>query len=128
MDSDDCHSDLSSDEDEPVEKVLAPKVSYRFVQRLENRRSMKKMRNEENFRDKFIWHYIDSSKIPENISTLTDDSEDEPEPNLDLDEIRKKTDEFDRKQIKTIQMANAGSQNPRILNSSAVTSNACSIL
>ncbi|CAF1023045.1 unnamed protein product [Adineta steineri] len=47
---------------------------------------------------------------------------------LDLDDIRQKTIEYDQKQIRGIQFANAGTGNLTIINNHSVTSETCNII
>ncbi|CAF1376924.1 unnamed protein product [Rotaria sp. Silwood1] len=46
----------------------------------------------------------------------------------DLDDIRQKTLEHNRQQLKGIQFANAGDGNLKVVNSYAVTSNTCTLI
>ncbi len=45
-----------------------------------------------------------------------------------LDDIREKTLEYDRQQIKGIQLANAGRNNLKIVNNYSVTSSTCALM
>ncbi|CAF1361471.1 unnamed protein product [Rotaria sordida] len=45
-----------------------------------------------------------------------------------LDDIREKTLEYNRQQVKGIQLANAGANNLKIINSYSVTSSTCIII
>ncbi|UJR24207.1 hypothetical protein I4U23_027173 [Adineta vaga] len=46
----------------------------------------------------------------------------------DLSDIRRKVIEYDQQQLKGVQLANAGSQNLKVLNSHPITSNTCTLL
>ena len=149
MDSDDCDSDISSDSDgdndeifHKTNKIASPHTFYRFVRRLNGRYSSEKMHNEDVYREKFIAEYCDAKMSP-TWHDLIEDSDEEQQPEIqsptmiettttedhfNIDEIRQKTKEFDRQQIKTIQLANADSNNPKILNNVTVTSSTCVIM
>jgi hypothetical protein len=67
----------------------------------------------------------DGDVVIENQSPVVDHSN---EQQHNLDDIREKTVEYDRQQMKGIQLANAGANNLRITNNYSVTSSTCTLL
>ncbi|CAF3525513.1 unnamed protein product [Adineta steineri] len=148
MSSDDYDSDLNENDDNinSIKKTPQPITSYRYVHRLNGKLSSSKMKTDESYRTYFLANYIDRSDEPDTTNTMIDDSDSgddnddvitETPPQVEntpikqehnLDDIHEKTMEHDRQQIKGIQLANVGVNNPKIMNDYSVTSNTCILL
>ncbi|CAF4100054.1 unnamed protein product [Rotaria sordida] len=119
-------------------KVIQPITSYRYVRRLNGKFSLEKMKTDESYRKIFFKTYIFNSEVVDSSNLVIDDSEidDEDEDEINssieqehnLDDIREKTLEYNRQQVKGIQLANAGANNLKIINSYSVTSSTCIII
>ncbi|CAF0893381.1 unnamed protein product [Adineta steineri] len=148
MSSDDYHSDfevMEDNNDSTVKRTPQPITSYRYVNRLNGKFSSSKMKTDESYRTYFLANYIDRSDEPDTTNTMIDDSDSDDnddvitetppqventliKPEHNLDDIHEKTMEHDRQQIKGIQLANVGVNNPKIINDYSVTSNTCMLL
>ncbi|UJR18077.1 hypothetical protein I4U23_004977 [Adineta vaga] len=110
----------------------------RFVTQLNGHYSISNMTNDEQIQSKVISIFenkeeiIDITEIENDCSN--DDNDDiistniEQDVNTDLNDIHQKTLEYDQKQIKGIQFANAGVGNLKVINNHSVTSETCLIL
>jgi FtsZ-interacting cell division protein YlmF len=146
MSSDDADSDEES-ENEMESKQLNVSAtqktitSYRFVHRLHGRHSLARMKSDELHRTFFMREYGGFVSLPDVTENVIDDSDDDdvdtgPPPTTDshveqehnLDDIREKTLEHDRQQLKGVHLANAGANNLKIVNHSSVTSSTCTLL
>lgn len=149
------HSTNKNERSHIVHKSLQPVTRYRFVTRLNIRHSLSKMSNDSEIRSKVMALCANNCEALD-IAKVTDDSENENYPdddddddvqspnmiiqsegkqqqqlqptNIDLNDIREKATEYDRQQIKGIQLANAGNGNLRVVNNYAVTSNTCTLI
>ena len=154
MSSDDYNSDLDSDEDTnnqhqtiySVRKSIRPITSFRYVHHLRGKFSLSKMHNEESYRSYFLKYYAEISTIPDIFDVLIDDSDVDDDDDIvlanpsspvtnspdeqvyDLDDLRAKSLEYDRQQIKGIQLANAGVNNLKITNNYSMTSSTCMLM
>ncbi|CAF2516523.1 unnamed protein product [Rotaria sp. Silwood2] len=158
MSSDDYDSDLENDDkidDKEFDayrtrKIIQPITSYRYVHRLNAKLSLSKMKSDKSYRAYFLKNYSgcpdqsdtsdfainDSDKdnvdddddiVIENQSSINNTLTDQQQQQT-LDDIREKNLEYNRQQIKGIHLANAGSNNLKIVNNYSVTSNTCIIL
>jgi len=128
-------------------KVIQPITSYRYVHSLNGKLSLSKMKTDPSYRTYFLVNYADISNSSDISHVVIDDSDvddnDDDEVIIDalsqginssvkqehnLDDIREKTLEHDRQQIKGIHFANAGGNNLKIINDYSVTSNTCMLL
>ncbi|CAF0992020.1 unnamed protein product [Adineta ricciae] len=142
MSSDDNASDLDENENDKddsgpniyaVKQTKAPTTSYRFVHRLNCKFTTSKMKIDQFARTRFCDN-------PQG-EAVTDDSDVDADDNNDviiekaslvpethnLDEIREKTIEHERQRIKGVQLANANTTNPTIINDYSVTSSTCAL-
>jgi hypothetical protein len=147
--SSDYDSDLENDHEindkqadmYKTQKIIQPTTSYRYVHRFNGQHSLSKMKNDESHRIYFLTNYADVSNLPDTSEDLINDSDDNDDDNdivmevqspieqeHNLDDIRQKTLEYDRQQLKGIQLANAGSNNLKIINNYPMTSNTCILL
>jgi predicted small metal-binding protein len=152
--SDDFDSDIGSGDEmddkqlgiHNMRKMIQPLTSYRYVHRLNGKLSSSKMKTDESYRTYFLKTYAGILDLADTSETMVDDSDiddddddvvietQSPQINSpieqehNLDDIREKTLEHDRQQIKGIQLANAGANNPKVINNYSVTSNACLLL
>ena len=147
MSSDDYDSDLDSDDqaqyNDNTRKVIQPITSFRYVSRLRGKLPLAKMHNEESYRLHFLKNYAGISMIDKTSEITIDDSDvDDDDDDIvtvnpvpvtnsgneqthNLDDLRAKSLEYDRQQIKGIQLANAGANNLKIINNYSVTSSTC---
>jgi hypothetical protein len=154
MSSDDYDSEIESDEELKGQqydaykrkKILQPITSYRYTYRLKGKLPLSKMKTDQSHEKYFVSDdaqistYIQKSEIVIDDSDNDDDDDDvvienqssvinhSNVPQHNLDDIREKSLEYDRQQIKGIQLANAGANNLRITNNYTVTSTTCTIL
>ena len=136
MSSDDSDSDEETESKEVnICATLKTTASYRFVHRLHGRHSLARMKNDELHRTHFLREYGGAISLPPVTENLIDDSDDDDvvadpyvEQEHNLDDIREKTLEHDRQQLKGIHLANAGANNLKIVNHSSVTSSTCTLL
>ena len=150
MSSDDYDSDLESDDGNNSKRLDLSKIannasistSYRYVRRLNSKFPLNKMKSDEFYRTYFLKNYADMFNLPDTPEVVIEDddvddddsdvimesSSNEQKQEHNYDETRQKVDEFDRQQIKGIQFANAGSNNIKIVNNHAVTSNTCILM
>ena len=134
MSSDDFESDIASEaEDEQglsesskIQRIDPPSTFYRYVRQLVGRHSRTRMKSDELYVHRFLEQYLQLKHIPGCMEDLLDDSP--VEENHSLDGIRAKTEEYDRQQLKGVQLANAGSNNLKIVNSYSVTSSTCALM
>jgi hypothetical protein len=152
MSSDDYDSEIESDPEMDAagldtykrRKVDRPMSSFRFVRRLARNLPLSKMHTDESLRSKFIKNLLkDTDDDPQNyIADVDIDDDDDSDvvvenpslvavpskqPEHNLDDIREKTVEHDRQLIKGIQLANANTNNPKIINGYSVTSSTCTL-
>jgi hypothetical protein len=126
-------------------KINQPVSSYRYVHRLNGKLSLSKMKTDQSFRTYFLVNYAGISELTDTSQIVIDDSDVDDNDDVivetassvidfpvkqehNLDAIREKTLEHDRQQIKGIHLANAGVNNPKIINDYSVTSNTCMLL
>lgn len=156
--SDDYDTDIESDKEMDdkqyqiysTKKVIQPVPSYRYVHRLNGKLSLSKMKTDKSYRVYFLTRNPandpegpDPSEIVTDDSDIDDDDDDDDDIVVEnetpvinssikqehnLDDIREKTLEYDRQQIKGIQLANAGGNNPKIINNYSVTSSTCILM
>ncbi|CAF3283884.1 unnamed protein product [Rotaria sp. Silwood2] len=129
-----------------VQKFASPNSLFRIVTRLNERHSLSKMKNDEEIRSQVMIISLDNSETLDMTKMVNnsddekyDDNNDVQVPDFvittdehknidtDLNDIRQKTLEFNKNQIKEIQFANAGDRNLKIVNNHAITSSTCSI-
>jgi hypothetical protein len=146
MSSDDYESEIGSDDDDKQSsiynkrKIIQPITSYRYVHRFNGNHSLTKMKNDESYRIHFLKTYAAVSDLPDTSEIVIEDSDiDDDDDDIvsenklpieeehNLDDIREKTLQYDRQQIKGIQLANAGT-NIKIINNYSVTSSTCIIM
>ena len=139
---DDSDMEAESNVESELSKVYrmdSPAVSYRFLYQLRGQHPLSKMKTDEIYPHRFLEQYVNLNEIPGWMGDLLDDSEGEAEvekppspPPIEaehnLDDIRARTVEYDRQQLKGVQLANAGSNNLKIVNNYSVTSNTCALL
>ncbi|CAF3642827.1 unnamed protein product [Rotaria sordida] len=156
MSSDDYDSDIENDDKEldayKARKMIQPITSYRYVHRLNAKLSLSKMKSGKSYRAYFLKYYAgfpyqsgtsdfaisDSDKdndddddiVIENQSPINNTSieQQQQQQQYNLDDIREKTLEYNRQQIKGIQLANAGANNLKVVNNYSVTSNTCIVM
>jgi len=154
MSSDDFESEIESDhknDDKKFDmynkrKTIQPITSYRYVHRFNGKHSLSKMKTDESYRTYFLKTYASVYGLPDTSEIVIDDSDiDDDDDDIvienqlpvmnssskeehNLDDIREKTLEYDRQQIKGIQLANAGANNLKIINNYSVTSSTCVIM
>ncbi len=153
LSSDDSDGDFGNDNEmdskqldiHNMGKIIQPVTSYRYVHRLNGKHTLTKMKTDQSFRTYLLKNYADVSDLPDTSEIMIDDSDvdddddiviqnhsSEMNPSIEqehnLDDIREKTLEFDRQQIKGIQLANAGANNPRVINNYSVTSHTCMLM
>ena len=152
--SDDYDSDIGNDNEmdskqlgiHNMGKIIQPITSFRYVHRLNGKLSLTKMKTDQSWRTHFLKNYADASDLPDTSEIVIDDSDADDDdddiviqnhssdmnPSIkqehNLDEIREKTLEYDRQQIKGIELANAGANNPRVINNHSVTSSTCTLM
>ncbi len=152
--SSDYDSDLASDDGtnnklddaHKMIKMIQPVTSYRYVHCLNGKLSLSKMKTDPSYRTYFLVNYAEISKSSDTSHVVIDDSDvDDNDDDViidalsqgmnssvkqehNLDDIREKTLEHDRQQIKGIHFANAGGNNLKIINDYSVTSNTCMLL
>ena len=140
MSSDDNDSDLDEDANDKddsgqniyaVKRTKAPTTSYRFVHRLNCKFTASKMKIDQFARTCFCYRVRDVAVIDDS-DVDTDDNNDVITANTslvaethNLNEIREKIIEHERQQIKGVQLANANTTNPTIINDYSVTSSTC---
>ncbi|CAF4749468.1 unnamed protein product [Rotaria sp. Silwood2] len=129
-----------------VQKFASPTSLFRIVTRLNGRHSLSKMRNDEEIRSQVMTISLDNSETVDMTKMVNnsddenyDDNNDVQVPDFvittdehknidaDLNDIRQRTLEFNKNQIKGIQFANAGDRNLKIANNHAITSSTCNI-
>ncbi|CAF2113900.1 unnamed protein product [Rotaria magnacalcarata] len=126
-----------------VQKFPRPISLVRFVSRLNGRHSLSKMRNDEEILTQVMAVSSDNFETRD-ITEIADDSDDDindvevpgvviktdEHQNIDinLNNIRQKTLEYDQKQIKRIQFVNAGYRNLKIVNNHPINSSTCTIV
>jgi hypothetical protein len=138
--------DNKLDDTHKMIKVIQPITSYRYVHSLNGKLSLSKMKTDPSYRTYFLVNYADISKSSDISHVVIDDSDvdDNDDDEIidplsqginssvkqehNLDDIREKTLEHDRQQIKGIHFANAGGNNLKIINDYSVTSNTCMLL
>ena len=126
-------------------RFVQPVGLFRFVTRLNGRHSLAKMSKDKELQTKVIDVWSNGSQILD-ITQMADDSDIEDDDNdvkssnliiqkeeqqhtdIDLNDIREKVVEYDRQQLKGIQLSNAGNGNLRVVNNYAVTSNTCTLI
>jgi len=150
MSSDDYESEIGSDQELDDKqsniynrrKIIQPITSYRYLHRFNGKHSLSKMKTDQSYRIHFLKNYADVSDLPETSDIVIEDSDIDDDDDDDivnenqlpieqehnLDDIREKTLEYDRQQIKGIQLANAGTNNLKIINNYSVTSSTCIIM
>ncbi|CAF3021021.1 unnamed protein product, partial [Rotaria sp. Silwood2] len=145
---DDSNPKSNNDGKSVTQKNQKPISLLRFVTRLNGRQLLSKMSSNNELQSKAMAIFSEDSESLD-ISQIVDDSDNEShnddhdveypgavnttttEQHLieqDLDDIRQKTLEHNRQQIKGIQFANAGDGNLKVVNSYAVTSNTCTLI
>jgi hypothetical protein len=128
------------------QKTIQPITSYRYVHHFNGKHSLSKMKSDEAYRTYFLKNFADCSKLPDTTSEIViDDSDIDDDDDIviensspvinssieqehNFDEIREKALEYDRQQIKGIQLANAGANNVKIINNYSVTSSTCILM
>jgi hypothetical protein len=148
MSSDDYDSDIEGDQEIDGEqfdtfkgkKMIQPITSYRYVYRLNGKLSLSKMKTDQSYQKYFLKNHAEILKLVDTSEIVIDDSDNDDDDDImienqssniqqhNLDDIREKTLEYDRQQIKGIQLANAGVNNLRITNNYSVTSSTCTLL
>jgi hypothetical protein len=153
MSSDDYDSDIESDKEMndkqldtyKTKQTNQPITSYRCVYRLNGKLSLSKMKTDESYGEFFSKTHAEILELAEASKIVIDDSDDDDDGDVvienqspvvdhsneqqhNLDDIREKTVEYDRQQMKGIQLANAGANNLRITNNYSVTSSTCTLL
>jgi hypothetical protein len=144
----DHHSTNKSNYKTTSKKLVQPVSLFRFVTRLNGRHSLSKMSSDKEIRSK-VMNICSNELETLDIATLVNDSDNENDDDddndvkssgliienekkqhidTDLNDIRQKTLEYDRQQIKGIQLANAGDGNIKIVNSYAITSSTCILI
>ena len=141
---DDSDSDNSKVNKDDVQKMIQPMTSYRYVYRLNINLSLSKMKRDSTHRKYFLRNHADISDQSGTSDIEIDDSDDDDNDIVtenqssvvdtstkqehNLDDIREKTLEYEQRQVKGIQFANAGANNVKIINNYALTSKTCMIL
>ncbi|CAF1355188.1 unnamed protein product [Rotaria magnacalcarata] len=129
-----------------VRTIASPISIFRLVTRLNGRHSLSKMRNDEIIRSQINTVFMESSEASK-IASMAQDSDDDDHddddvqvPNVTiradrdknietaLNDIRQKNSVYDEQQIKGVQFANAGDQNPKVVNNYAMNSSTCNLI
>jgi hypothetical protein len=142
------HPTNKSDNKTTTQKSVQPITFFRFVTRLNGRHSLSKMSSDQEIRSKVMAIFLNHSETLD-IAKMADDfgnenhddddndivspgliiqSEDKQHLDIDLNDIRRKGLEYDRQQLKGIQLANAGNGNLKVVNNYAVTSETCILI
>lgn len=134
-----------------AEQNPAPTTLYAFLKNSKGRFSQTKMMNGDEFRERISKLKSSETRTAEMALLLNDSTEEKEnncvdddqdvtfvnntevtneQQNMDqaLDDIRQKTIEHDRQQLKGIQLANAGDGNLKVVNSYPVTSSTCNLI
>lgn len=124
-----------------VQKYASPNAMFRFVTRLNGHHSVSKMRSDQEIRSQVV-SVLTADSPTLDITEIVHDSDDENHDDdndvqipdvairtvADLNDIRQKTLEYDQKQIKGIQFANAGDKNLKVVNDYAINSSTCTLI
>ena len=136
-----------TDDSMNTQSFIQPTSAFSFVTRLSSSLSLSKMNSDEEIRMKVMAVCANQSE-PSDVLKMMNDSNDKikndnkvvvspslvipseghSRGNTDLDDIRQQVLEYERQQLKGVQLFNAGGQNPKILNNYAVTSNTCTLI
>ncbi|CAF4842755.1 unnamed protein product, partial [Rotaria sp. Silwood1] len=129
------HPTSKKDNKTTIQKLVQPTSLFRFVTRWNGRHSLLKMSNDEDIRSKLMAILLnnadsfDIATIADDCDIETHDDDNDVESSglviesdkkqqqyvdVDLNDIRQKTLEYDRKQLKGVQFANAGDRNLKL--------------
>ncbi|CAF3376500.1 unnamed protein product [Rotaria sp. Silwood1] len=145
---DDSNTKSNNDGKAIIQKNQRPISLLRFVTRLDGRHLLSKMSSDAELQSKALTLFSEDSESFDMAQIIYDsdnenhnDDHDVEYPGAvttamteqqpiehDLDDIRQKTLEHNRQQLKGIQFANAGDGNLKVVNSYAVTSNTCTLI